>query len=168
MTNMQRLQILYSITQYTDFSQAFFQNVVLFNGTCLNVISFTPKQKVQSSLGQFSRNWKMLNSITCRAVILNFSPIEQQMWRVLTEIHLCRDIKCSFYNVSFTELTITYQYANEVSKPQVSQQHRKGFKGWQHEGWVIHVQSQSLVKSLCILLEEGSNPLTNCYTCTFS
>jgi hypothetical protein len=40
---MLMLQVLYSITWHTEFTKAFvIQNVVLYCGTLLNVVSFTP------------------------------------------------------------------------------------------------------------------------------
>ena len=53
------------------------QNVALSRGTQVNAIVFTCLSKLRPSVCRYSRNSQMLNIITCRCVVPNFTQIGQ-------------------------------------------------------------------------------------------
>jgi hypothetical protein len=64
----------------------YFQNVILCNGICENVILFTPIIKVRVSLRRISRYSQITNSIIFRPLVWNFSQIEQLMWEIAATV----------------------------------------------------------------------------------
>ena len=50
-----------------------------FQGTRMNVISFTPLQKARFSLRRFSRHSQMVDGTLCRLLVLNFPQVGRQM-----------------------------------------------------------------------------------------
>jgi len=63
----------------------YFQNVTLFQGTLVNVISFTLIRKEWSSLHRFTRNSQMFNSTF---VTTNFAKMAQDFVKVRVGILL--------------------------------------------------------------------------------
>jgi len=75
------------------------KNVIRFHGTHINVTAYMPKTEVWSSVRRFSQNRNLRNSIACWSLMPYFTQIEQEMWKIHTEIHSCPYVKYGFHSM---------------------------------------------------------------------
>ena len=85
----------------------YFQNVLRYHGTQVNIISHTSIQNVRPLLRRIWRRSQTFNSVICVLLLPNFSQIRKWMFKTQIEVYLCIKYKHCFDWAFFRKLALT-------------------------------------------------------------